>query len=248
VSRAAFIAARPIAHRGLHEAAAGIIENCPKAFAAAISGNYAIECDVQLSADSEAMVFHDFTLDRLTHETGAVNARNASALKQVRFKATDDSMLTLGELFKLVAGRVPLVVEIKSSFGGDLRLVSRAAEVASSYAGPLAFMSFDPAPIAWLKMHRPDLIRGIVAQSDYGDSYWSALPADMKKALAAFSHHPETDADFVSWRVADLPAPVPVLYRSALARPVICWTVRSEEDRAIASRYADQVTFEGYRA
>ncbi len=127
--QADWLIARPVAHRGLHDAAAGIIENTPSAFAAAIAANYAIECDLQISADGEAMVYHDETLDRLTEGSGRLDAMPAAELKRVPFSATADRMITLGELCDLVAGRPALFVEIKSRFDGDLRLVTRAAEV-----------------------------------------------------------------------------------------------------------------------
>src|SRR5262245_63717132 len=100
-----WLIARPVAHRGLHDAAAGVIENTPSAFAAAVAANYAIECDIQISADGEAMVFHDQTLDRLTEGNGRVDALPASALKRVAFRSTGDRMLTLAELCDLVADR-----------------------------------------------------------------------------------------------------------------------------------------------
>ena len=145
----------------------GIIENTPSAFAAAIAGDYAIECDIQISADGEAMVFHDETLERLTDGSGRLDAMTAADLKRVPFRATADRMITLRELCDLVAGRPALLVEIKSRFDGDLRLVTRAAEVLAGYAGRAALMSFDPAPIAALRTLAPRLPRGIVAERRY---------------------------------------------------------------------------------
>ena len=243
-----WLTARPIAHRGLHGLAPGILENCPRAFEAAIAGNYAIECDVQPTADGEAVVFHDSTLDRLTVETGRVDRRTAAELKATAFKATGDRMITLTELFALAAGRVPLVVEIKSEFDGRLALTERVATLAQDYAGPLALMSFDPEPIAWLRAHAPGLVRGIVAESHYDGAHWARMPAGMRADLAALAHFERTDPDFLSWRVADLPSAATERYRGSLGRPVVCWTVRTEEERAIAARHADQVTFEGYLA
>src|SRR5665647_2121767 len=138
-----WLTARPIAHRGLHNAAAGVIENTASAFAAAIAGNYAIETDLQISADGEAMLHHDDALGRLTEGGGRLAAMSAAEIKTVRFKATVDRIMTLGELCELVAGRATLVIELKSRFDGDLRLVKRAAEVLAGYAGLAAVMSFD---------------------------------------------------------------------------------------------------------
>src|SRR4026209_569463 len=106
-----WLTARPVAHRGLHDAARGILENMPGAVQAAIAGNFSIEVDIQLSADGEAMVHHDNALGRLTEGSGALLGKTAAELKAVAFKNTPERMMTLGDLCSLVAGRVPLVIE-----------------------------------------------------------------------------------------------------------------------------------------
>src|SRR6187455_1520764 len=98
-----WLIARPVAHRGLHDAQKGIIENTPSAFAAAIAGGYGIECDLQITADGEAMVHHDEALGRLTDGSGRLDAMSAAELKRVPFRATTDRMITLGELCDLAA-------------------------------------------------------------------------------------------------------------------------------------------------
>src|SRR6185295_11183245 len=185
-----WLTARPVAHRGLHDAAAGIIENTASAFAAAIAGGFGIETDLQISADGEAMVHHDFALGRLTLGSRLLAAMSASGLADVPFKATTDRIMTLGALCEFTAGRVPLLIEIKSRFDGDLRLVRRAAEVLKTYAGRAALMSFDPAPIEELSKIAPGLPRGIVAERHYGHSEWRELNASQKRSLAFLLHGP----------------------------------------------------------
>src|SRR4249920_1406212 len=104
-----WLTARPVAHRGLHDAARGIMENMPAAAKAAIDGNFAIECDIQLTADGEAMVHHDNALGRLTEGSGALLGKTAAELRAVKFKNTPERMMSLSDLCALVAGRVPLV-------------------------------------------------------------------------------------------------------------------------------------------
>src|SRR5262249_6219714 len=116
-----WLTAQPIAHRGLHDATRGIIENTATAFSAALSNNYGIETDLQISADGEAMVHHDYALGRLTEGAGRISELTATQLKSIRFKATTDRILTLGELLDLVAGRTTLLLELKSHFNGDIR-------------------------------------------------------------------------------------------------------------------------------
>jgi len=242
-----WLIARPVAHRGLHDATAGIIENTPSAFAAAIAANYAIECDLQLSADGEAMVYHDDTLGRLTEGSGRIDAMTAVELKRMAVRGTVDRMMTVGELCNLVAGRVTLVIELKSRFDGDHRLVARAADVLARYAGPAALMSFDLAQIAALQAIAPALPRGMVAERRYGHPAWHELSAASKRAMTYFGHALRTRPQFVAYSVKDLPAALPYAAREIFGLPLLTWTVRTEVDRRQAARWADQMIFEGFR-
>jgi glycerophosphoryl diester phosphodiesterase len=242
-----WLIARPVAHRGLHDAQKNVIENTPSAFAAAIAGHYGIECDLQITADGEAMVHHDEALGRLTDGDARLDTMTAADLKRVGFKATADRMITLGELCDLTSGRATLVIELKSRFDGDARLVARAAEVLSGYAGPAAVMSFDPAQIAALRKLAPRRTRGMVAESRYRHHEWDQLPAATKRAMSYFQHVLTTWPQFIAYSVGDLPAAIPTLARKLLGLPLLTWTVRSTEDRRKAERYADQMIFEGFR-
>ena len=139
-----WLTARPIAHRGLHDAARGIIENTAAAVRAAIEGGYGIEVDLQISADGEAMVHHDDVLGRLTDGAGRLDRLSAAELKRVAFRGSAERMMTLGDLCDLVGGRAALLLELKSRFDGDGRLPARVAASLAGYRGPVAPMSFDP--------------------------------------------------------------------------------------------------------
>jgi len=241
-----WLTARPIAHRGLHDGASAI-ENTVSAFQAAIDGGFAIETDVQITSDGEAMVHHDFALGRLTLGSRQLAAMTAAGLKEVPFKGTSDRMMTLGELREFVNGRVPLVIELKSRFDGDLRLVKRAAQIVRGYSGRAALMSFDPAPIAALREMAPDVPRGIVAERHYDHSEWRDLTPAQKRSLAFLMHLPRTRPHFVAYHVKDLPSPGPWIARHILRLPLLTWTVRSEDDRQSARTQADQMIFEGFR-
>jgi len=242
-----WLTARPVAHRGLHDAQNGIIENTPSAFQAAIAGRYGIECDLQLSADGDAIVHHDAALGRLTEGSGRLDAMTAAELKRIAFKATTDRMITLGELCDLVAGRATLVIELKSRYDGDRRLVARAADVLAGYRGPAAVMSFDPAQVAALRTIAPKLLRGMVAERYYRHREWDPLPVAAKRSMAYFTHVLATRPQFIAYSVSDLPAAVPTLARNVWGLPLLTWTVRSADDRQKAARYADQMIFEGFR-
>ena len=242
-----WLIARPVAHRGLHDAKQNVVENTPSAFEAAIAGRYGIECDLQITADGEAMVHHDDALGRLTEGSGRLDAMIAADLKRVAFKATPDRMITLGELCELVAGRATLVIELKSRFDGDRRLVTRAAKILAGYAGPAALMSFDPAQIAALREIAPQVPRGMVAESRYRHHEWDRLPAAAKRAMAYFGHALRTRPQFIAYAVSDLPAAIPMLARKVFGLPLLTWTVHNADDRHKAERYADQMIFEGIR-
>jgi glycerophosphoryl diester phosphodiesterase len=242
-----WLTAHPIAHRGLHDAAAGVIENTASAFSAAIVGGYGIETDLQISADGEAMVHHDDALGRLTEGSGRLVDMSTAQIKAIRFKASGDHILTLGELCGLVGGRATLVIELKSRFNGDLRLVDRTAEVLASYAGPAAVMSFDPALIEAARVIAPRLTRGIVAERHYSHPDWDRLPPSEKRRMAWLLHFRRTRPQFIAYSVRDLPAAAPLIARMVFGLPLLTWTARSPEDRQCATRWADQMIFEGIR-
>jgi glycerophosphoryl diester phosphodiesterase len=241
-----WLTARPIAHRGLHDRARGIIENTPAAAQAAVSGNFSIECDIQLTADGEAMVHHDDALGRLTEGTGALLGMTSGQLRAVKFRDTSERMMSLGDLCALVAGRVPLAIEVKSHFDGDRKLVTRMSDVLASYSGPVAGMSFDPDQMLALREKMPALPRGIIAQRIYDEADWPEATLAQRQSMLHLRHAFRTQPDFVAYRVDDLPAPTPWIARNVFGLPLLTWTVRTPEQRATAIRYADQMIFEGF--
>ncbi|MGH6705124.1 MAG: glycerophosphodiester phosphodiesterase [Bradyrhizobium sp.] len=241
-----WLTARPVAHRGLHDRARGIVENMPGAVNAAISGNFSIEVDIQLSADGEAMVHHDDELGRLTDGTGALLTLTAAELKQVAFKDTPERMMTLGDLCALTSGRVPLVIEVKSHFNGDRKLVKRMADVLAGYRGPVAGMSFDPDQVIALRELAPQLPRGIVAERHYTEEDWPEASPAQRRDMTHLRHFFRTRPHFVSYRVDDLPGAAPWITKHVFGLPLLTWTVRTQEQRERTARYADQITFEGF--
>ena len=243
----AWLTARPLAHRGLHDRAAGIPENTLAAAAAAVAAGYAIECDVQISADGEAMVFHDATLGRLTGAEGPIEARSTADLAALTVMGTGERIPTLVDFLARVAGRVPVIVEIKSRFDGDRRLTRRTAEIVARFDAPIAMKSFDPELVATLAEIAASVPRGIVAEASQDDPEYGRLTPSLRTELAGLLHLHESRPDFLSWRVGDLPGPVPYLCRRLGNMPVMTWTVRTPEQRALAQAHADQMVFEGFR-
>jgi glycerophosphoryl diester phosphodiesterase len=241
-----WLVARPIAHRGLHDKSKGVLENTESAFAAAIRGNYTIECDLQVTREGKAVVFHDETLERLTEAEGLAKLRTVKELKSLAYRVGHDRMQTLQELLEQVNGKVPLVIELKSHWDGDETLALQALKVLEDYDGPYCLMSFDPDAIAAVATYSPSTVRGIVADRTV-DSYYNSLPLGRRLEMRSFSHLTRTRPHFVSYYFRDLPF-APVQRIRAAGYPVITWTIRSEEQARVARRYSDQITFEGYAA
>jgi glycerophosphoryl diester phosphodiesterase len=239
-----WLVARPIAHRGLH--GQGVVENTLGAVAAAMAADYAVEVDLMLSADGEAVVFHDDTLDRLTEATGLVASRSLAELKSIPLKRTHERIPALADLLNLVAGRVPLVLELKSDRIPNERLVTRVAGQLADYSGPVAVMSFDPRLLVAVRQHAPGLPRGIVAERHYRDPGWGELSAWQRFYLGNLLHLLETRPHFVAYWVRDLPALAPLFARYALGMPLLTWTVRTEAERERARRWANQMIFEEF--
>lgn len=243
----AFLVA-PIAHRGLHDRASGVIENSRAAAEAAIAGGFGIECDIQLSADGEAFVFHDDVLERLTAAKGAVNALPAAELAAIPLGGGGETIPSLAEFLALVAGRVPLLIEVKDQShalgtAGTGPLERRIAALLAGYAGPVALMSFNPHSVAALAEAAPEVPRGLTSCA-FDEVEWQI--DDARRAdLAALADFDRLGCGFVSHDKADLANPALARVKAAGA-PVLTWTIRSPADEAAARRVADNITFEGY--
>jgi len=242
-----WLTARPIAHRGLHDAAGGVIENTAAAARAAVAAGYGIEVDLQISADGEAMVHHDDVLGRLTDGEGRLDRLSAAELKRVAFRGSTERMLTLGELCDLVGGRATLLIELKSRFDGDGRLPARVASLLSGYAGPAAPMSFDPTQLHVLRQKAPRLPRGIVAAKYRPHPYWDQMPPWLRHGMGALLPALTARPHFVAYAFDNLPAFAPAVARHILCLPLLTWVVRTEAERQRAAGFADQIIFEGFR-
>lgn len=243
---------RPIAHRGLHDLAQGAPENSLAAARAAVMAGYAIECDVQLSSDGEAIVFHDDTLERLTRSEGPVGARRFAELTQMRLADTQETIPSLASLLDEIDGRALLVIEIKSRFDGAVALAERVAQLVDKRGDSVVIESFDPVPIAFLRRNPAlfggaEIPLGMVGMAKYDAQDWPGLTQEQRAELTNFLHYERTRPDFLSWNREDLPHAIPLIARAGLGAPVTTWTVRSQEEARAAAPWADQIVFEGFR-
>lgn len=227
------LGAAHFAHRGLH--GGGRVENSASAIAEAVAQGFGVELDVQLSADGEAMVFHDYDLDRLTLEQGPVLGRTAAELAAIRFSAADESMPRLSEALRAVSGRRPLLIELKSRDRRVARLCRAVADALDGYDGPVGAMSFNPEVGAWFARNAPNVLRGLVV-TEHGKR---GARGRIERRLFLW----RARADFLAYDVRDLPSR---FAQGARARglPVYTWTVRTDSDRERAAAHADQIIFE----
>jgi glycerophosphoryl diester phosphodiesterase len=241
-----WISKAPIAHRGLHDESAGRLENTRAAFAAALDHGFAIELDVQRTADGEAVVFHDFTLERLGGRTEQIAHCTAAALAGIELFGSADRIETLPAILAQIGGKVPVVIEIKSAFDQDRALLRRVIAVVESYSGPFVLKSFDPDVVIALREEAPHLPRGIVSMSEFEDDKEIRHLSRMAiKAMEQLWHFSATMPDFISWHASDLPTAGTSVAR-ALGKPLMGWTVRSQKKAELVKPFLDQIIFEGF--
>lgn len=238
---------RPIAHRGLHDIRAGLIENTAPAFRAAIESGYGIECDLQASGDGVPMVFHDAKLERLMDAAGPLTAYSGKELGRLRYLHSEERMLSFSELLRLVDGAVPLLVEVKSK--GRLPtpgFIPKIAARARAYKGPIALMSFDRRIVAGLIEQAPTVPCGtVIGSQQYLSGLWRRprKPRDTGIFPRMFGGAP----DGISFLAVDIRLAAVArrwLTRHRLDLPLFAWTVRTSRQRAAAARWADAPIFE----
>lgn len=237
----------PIAHRAYHDMASGRPENAPSSIAAAIEAGYAIEIDLQVSKDGEALVFHDYDLDRLTRASGAIadlTADEACAL-HLTGGQPEDHIPTLAQVLDQVAGQVPVLIELKDQSGtvGIGPLEAATARALQGYSGPVAVMSFNPDSMADMARLAPDVPRGLTTCAFDKEP----VPEAAKPGLRAIADAGRVGASFISHHHLDLDRPRVAELRDQ-GMTIFCWTIRSPEEEANARRIVHNVTFEGYPA
>ncbi|NQX93563.1 MAG: glycerophosphodiester phosphodiesterase [Erythrobacter sp.] len=223
------------AHRGLHSA--GVPENSLAAAEAAIERGFGIECDIQRSRDDWPMVFHDWELDRLTQEQGLFEDRTADELETIALLATNQTPVRLPDFLSAIAGRVPLLIEIKSQPGYDVEWTSLyVSRMLADYSGPVGVMSFDARVPEWFARHCPATIRGLVGT----DSFPNGFETVWRDRNSLDKAQPE----FLAIDRRDLCRPEATEWRSQ-GKPLLTWTVRTIEERHAAFPLADALIGEG---
>jgi glycerophosphoryl diester phosphodiesterase len=215
------------AHRGLH--GPGVPENSLAAFRAALEIGAGIECDVRLSGDGQVMVFHDHDLRRLCASALAVESTPAAILAGQKLYDSGEHIPKLRELLDLVAGRVPILVEVKCRGGNAAEVTRSVADELKAYTGEVGVMSFEPSVGKWLRRHEPGIRRGLVISARAGafDRWRSIRPAS---------------PDFIAVDFGALDRPWVTKVRRS--RWVYSWTIRAPDQRQTAEVHADALIWE----
>ncbi len=240
---------RPIAHRGLHDRSRGIIENSASAFEAAIARGFAIECDLQLSGDGAILVFHDHDLQRLTGRDGNIHelAGNEICAMPLLDSASGDTPQLFAQFLEQIAGRVPLVVEIKQqpTAAGNAEIAEKSVEIARDYRGPLVFKSFDPTVLKAVRKAGYSGQLGIITYG-YRTPEWDGhIPAHRRFMLRHLLHWPLSRFTFISCERTALDLPAVRFFRT-FGMNVMSWTVREKAHVPGVRAQADQIVFEGF--
>jgi glycerophosphoryl diester phosphodiesterase len=233
--------APPVAHRGLWRPD-GAPENSLAAFQAAAAAGYGIELDVQLSADGEAMVFHDGKLERMTGAAGKLSEHTAAELSELRLAGTDERIPTLVETLALVGRRSMVHIELKTPYGAVGPLEQRVHEIIIDHAGPLCVIGFNPYSHQWFAERHPNVLRGLDSYS-YKDA--PGMNAEQRRSFARLEQVAIARPHFLALGLDMLPSPLAAEHR-AKGLPIVAWTVREPGQWEAIKDGCDNLIFEGF--
>ena len=223
----------PIAHRGLHNE--DIPENSLPAFENAIKHKFAIELDVRSTQDGAIVVFHDDNLGRMTGTSGYISKMNLDDIKKLRLLKTAEQIPTLKEVLELVAGRTPLLIEIKNM--NKVGLEKEVYKVLAGYSGEYAIQSFNPYSLEWFKEHAPQIKRGQLSGFLRGADVGFFKRIAIKKLWV----NKVSEPNFISYDIDNLPNRY---VKKCKNLPLLAWCVRTEGQKEKALKFADNIIFE----
>ena len=233
----------PIAHRGLWSAD-GPPENSLGAFQAAAAAGYGMELDVQLSADGEAMVFHDAKLERMTGVEGRLSDHSAHDLGTMKLAGTEETIPTLAEALAMAGHQCLVHIEIKIPYGEVGPLERRVHDVLIDHHGPTCVIGFNPYSHAWFADHYPKVLRGLDSYS-YNDPGSRKLAPELRKEYADLKHVAIARPHFLALGADMLPSAKADAFRKR-GMPIIAWTLRSAEEWEPLKAGCDNLIFEGF--
>jgi glycerophosphoryl diester phosphodiesterase len=232
-----WLSSLPIAHRGLHDAQ--LPENSLPAFDMAAVKGYGIELDIHLTRDGQLAVFHDDNTLRMTGRGMAVRDSDSAQLSELRLKGTSYGIPLLRDVFQAVAGRVPILIEVKAGSAPEKISPVLVTELAR-YEGTVAVQSFDPRIVLWFKRNAPNIVRGQLGSSFKKKRMSVAERLLVRSMLSNLATRPQ----FIAFDVNDVPNVAVELWRRVLRAELLLWTVRTPEQAQTATRLGAGMIFE----
>ncbi len=230
-----FLTNKMFAHRGLWDKDSP--ENSLSAFKKAVENGFGIELDVNPIEDGTPVVFHDSKLSRMTGEDGYIQNLNIEELEKIKLLKSNEKIPTLKEVLKLVNGKVPLLIEIKSQQKvGELE--KKVFELLKNYKGEYAIQSFNPFSLQWFYENAPKIWRGQLSSYFKGEKLGIFKKAVLKRLkVKKISHF-----DFVSYDIKNIPN----RFTKKLSVPLLTWTVQNQEQYIKALQHTDNVIFDSF--
>ena len=232
------------AHRGLH--GNGIPENSMAAFKAALDHGYGIELDIHLLRDGNLAVIHDSLLNRTTGQAGRVEDLTTEELKNYPLEGTEETIPEFMDVLTLYNGKAPMIIELKPVDNNYAALAEAACKMMETYKGVFCMESFDPRCVAWLKKHRPDIIRGQLTENFFKTK--NDLPDILRFALTHNLLNFLTNPDFIAYNFPHRKDSFTTeLCRRLWKVQGVSWTLRSKADYDTAVNEGWLPIFEGFQ-
>lgn len=233
------------AHRGLYDKEAGIPENSLPAFSRAIARGFGAELDVHLLRDGTLAVFHDSDIRRMTGRAGYLEDLSAEELGDYPLDGTKETIPQFCDVLALFEDTgLPIIVELKSFRDNYAALTERTMRELDKFRVVYCVESFDPRCVAWVRKHRPEVIRGQLSQNFLKDRGKLSLP--MAFATTHLLSNIMVQPDFVAYRFKDRKKWAPRLCRRIYGAQRVYWTVRSKEELSIAESDGAIAIFEHF--
>ena len=230
IKKDSWLLTTPVAHRGLHNELYG--ENSMGAYKNAIANGYPIEMDVQLSKDGVALCFHDDSLERVCGKKAYINDLTHEEIKELKILNTQEGIPTFEDFLKEVNGQVPLMIEIKQQRSKEYDIAKKVVDALKDYKGEFVVQSFDPFIMQRVKKYAPHILRGqLGGVPERGNLSWVKYTV-VKKLTFNFLSKP----DYINYYLNHMPI--------NKKTPTVCWTVRTEEDLALARKLNVNFVFE----
>ena len=229
------------AHRGLHDDT--IPENSLTAFEKACEEGYGIELDVQLTRDGVVVVFHDSTLTRMCGVEKRIADCTLEELKGYRLLEANETIPTFSEVLSLVAGRVPLLVELKGE-STNTTLCAPVRELLSQYEGPYCIESFNPILLNKMRHELPDAYYGLLYTNAIREKKKFTL-VNLLVTLMALNFLAKPN--FIAYDKHNRTSPL-VRFTTRLCRcPRFVWTIRGNEEYKEALALGECPIFEALK-